>query len=67
MRKPCPIGPWPFAPDEAHVILATTVMHPTMTCKEMMRMHGKMMGGGGKKMSCKELMRMHKKMMGGKA
>jgi hypothetical protein len=61
-----PIASWPFPPDQAHVILATNVIHPTMTRKEMMRMHEKMMGSG-KKMSCKELMRMHQKMMGGKA
>ena len=40
-----PAAPWPFAPDETQVILATTVIHPTTTCKEMMRMHKKMMGG----------------------
>jgi hypothetical protein len=50
--------------DDATVIQAK-MSHPKMTCKEMMRMHQKMMGGKG--VTCKEMMRMHQKMMGGHA
>lgn len=55
----------PFVPSSS--IPDATKMIPikmsNMTCKEMMRMHQKMMAG--KTMTCKEMMRMHRKMMGG--
>ena len=54
----------PLVSDDAGII-QVKISDPTMACKEMMRMHRKMMGG--KRMTCKEMMRMHQKMMGGHA
>jgi hypothetical protein len=58
-----PVGPLSSVSDDATVI--EVKMSLPMTCKEMMQMHRKMMGG--KRMTCKEMMRMHRKMMGGHA
>jgi hypothetical protein len=58
-----PVGPMSSVSDDAAVI-EVKMIHPKMTCKEMMRMHRKMMSG--KRMTCKEMIGMHRKMMGGK-
>jgi hypothetical protein len=58
-----PAAPLPSISDDA--VIQVKMSHSTMTCKEMMRMHQKMMGG--KRMTCKEMMRMHQKMMGNHA
>ena len=44
-------------------VVQVKMSNATMTCKEMMRMHHKMMGA--KKTTCQEMMRMHHKMMAG--
>ena len=59
-----PLAPLSSVPDEINVV-EVKMIHPKMTCQDMIRMHQKMMGG--KRIGCKELMRMHRKMMGGKA
>jgi hypothetical protein len=38
--------------------------HRMMTCKQMTRMHRKMMGRSNPHMSCTEMKRMRRKMMG---